>query len=642
MKNDARSIIKSIRARGISLNKLAKMIPFDEREMRRVAKGEKLASDKTFNKLHEIFSALESDVQVRKDETAHLGLMVLEKIKQLKQTIDPKITLHSFAFNYLKVAGSELNGLDKGRVLSHHVIKKIVDAGCWSETERARVARLAVDMMTTTAPTLGPKPEESLSERNNSLLRRKLLVPEADGAYFLIAACKGADVPESIILATKFAAMRKGAQVFVQAVKSHDKPLAEADYPLDEKLHQHFGDRMYQSIQFGTHLWAADFKLTPQSDNVIGKMKKQATKRRMSIIVPHPTQQLDTVANGLSTNSRIVMSTGVVSLPAYLENYQGYNGELNHKLGGIYIEIKDGLFHARHFEYADDGSLVLDGIRYSPRGNEKKLKCKYMNVGDSHGGPDVCGDEIATEAILNAIEVFKPDIIGLNDTFEGLSISHHRHENISAEQEAIKAVGLLETELRLTKEYVKTVQKTAKRANPRAKLLMIGSNHNTHLHQYLDEGRFIRDKHNYKKAVELAYQYHVNSVDPLKYAIDPDGKLAIWPDIHEEIQIEGIEVNNHGHLGVNGARGGLKSDELAFTASTGGHSHGVTKKNGNTRAGTTSKLRMGYNQGPSSWAHGFEVIFEGGFRTLYIIIDGRYRADIEAPKQTWKEIRAAA
>lgn len=643
---DARNIINAICAKGISRGKLANMLNYDNRGFRRIANGENPASEKMFAALKEIHAKLEADAQVRSEDLKHLGQMIMAKIADFKATIDPKITLDSFAMTYLKLPGSAIKGVEKGRVLEHSTIKKIIDAGCWTESERATVARLAIDMLTTTAKTMSNGEESAPAEllASVSYLERKLHISDVkDGAYFLVAACKGALVPESMILSTKFAAMRKGAQVFVQAVKAHDKPLAETDYPLDQKLHEHFGDRMFQSIQFGNHLWASDFKLTPQTEAVIGKMKKISARKGMSIVVPHPTQQLETTAAGLSTNCRVVLSTGVISLPDYQENYAGINGEINHKLGGVFIEIISGIFHARHFEYAPDGSLVLDGIRYSPRGNEQKLKCKYLNVGDSHGGPDVEGDELATMAIFRAIKHFAPEAIGLNDLFEGKTISHHRENDIEAEQEAIETVFTLKEELRRTREYLMTVKYFARQANKKAKILAIGSNHNTHLHKYLKEKRWVHDKFNFLTANELAYQFFNKKADPLQFALDPDKQIAVWPDLHDEIVIEGVEVNNHGHLGVNGARGSLRSDELAFRKSTGGHSHSVSKKNDTTRAGTTSKLRMGYNQGPSSWAHGFEAIFEGGFRTLYIVFRGEFMggvADLEAG--SWKEIKEEA
>jgi hypothetical protein len=98
----------------------------------------------------------------------------------------------------------------------------------------------------------------------------------------------------------------------------------------------------------------------------------------------------------------------------------------------------------------------------------------------------------------------------------------------------------------------------------------------------------------------------------------------LGPD--DSFQVLGVELGMHGHLGANGAEGELRSFAKFGSRSITGHAHSPGIVDGAYRVGTSSRLRVDYNRGPSSWLQTHALIYRNGKRTLINIIDGNWRA----------------
>ncbi len=94
----------------------------------------------------------------------------------------------------------------------------------------------------------------------------------------------------------------------------------------------------------------------------------------------------------------------------------------------------------------------------------------------------------------------------------------------------------------------------------------------------------------------------------------------------ESCRIAGIEVGYHGDQGANGARGHLTAFNKIGAKTVTGHSHTPGIREGAYAVGTSSRLRLEYNQGPSSWLQTHCVIYANGKRSLISVINGRWRA----------------
>src|SRR5690606_34189370 len=93
----------------------------------------------------------------------------------------------------------------------------------------------------------------------------------------------------------------------------------------------------------------------------------------------------------------------------------------------------------------------------------------------------------------------------------------------------------------------------------------------------------------------------------------------------ESCQIGGIEVGYHGDKGPNGSRGSIKGFGKIGAKTIIGHSHTPGIKDGVYQVGTSSRLRLEYNSGPSGWLHCHACIYQNGKRSLINVIGTEWR-----------------
>lgn len=93
----------------------------------------------------------------------------------------------------------------------------------------------------------------------------------------------------------------------------------------------------------------------------------------------------------------------------------------------------------------------------------------------------------------------------------------------------------------------------------------------------------------------------------------------------ESFIVKGIELGYHGDRGPNGSRGSRTAYGRIGVKSVIGHSHSPGIRNGCYQVGTNSRLRLGYNSGPSGWLHTDCIVYPNGKRSLLNIIQGKWR-----------------
>jgi hypothetical protein len=80
----------------------------------------------------------------------------------------------------------------------------------------------------------------------------------------------------------------------------------------------------------------------------------------------------------------------------------------------------------------------------------------------------------------------------------------------------------------------------------------------------------------------------------------------------------------HGHIGVNGAKGGAESFRKLNTKMISAHTHSTFRKDGLLVCGTSTHLRLNYNNGPSSWTQGHVIIDKYGKAQNIIFFNGEF------------------
>jgi hypothetical protein len=88
--------------------------------------------------------------------------------------------------------------------------------------------------------------------------------------------------------------------------------------------------------------------------------------------------------------------------------------------------------------------------------------------------------------------------------------------------------------------------------------------------------------------------------------------------------VKGWELGQHGDIGSSGSRGSLVQFRKLNTKIVVGHYHSPGRKDGALAVGTSTHLRIGYNQGASGWLQSHVIIHQDGKAQHINFIKGEY------------------
>lgn len=355
-------------------------------------------------------------------------------------------------------------------------------------------------------------------------------------------------------------------------------------------------------------------------------------QRNGSIIIASPKQRQRVVPISNHKLPHVIMSTGAITKSDYsTENYMSerlaYLADNDHQLGAIIVEVEDDeLFHFRQVQADQDGSFIDfasgEPLQYMPKGTKKVAAAAFV-LGDWHSGET---DPQVSEAWKEVASMVKPDYVVIHDGFNGLSINHH--EDGDYIQKAVRAQNSqlsLEIELKVFAADLDVLSSMATKS-----VVVVKSNHDEFLERYLREARYVQDPNNHYVALKLALAMF-EGFDPLQYAVEdmvglqPESKVR-WLKRSEDFKVARIQLGSHGDKGPNGAKGNLAAMEKAFGLSVTGHSHVPEILRGAWSVGTSSYLKLDYNQdSPSSWMNTSCIVYPNGQRQLVNVVLGKWR-----------------
>ncbi|HEY5234785.1 MAG TPA: hypothetical protein VIJ14_01295 [Rhabdochlamydiaceae bacterium] len=444
----------------------------------------------------------------------------------------------------------------------------------------------------------------------------------------------GEDVLAENLFEPGFAAVqnflkRNNAELVLLPMPAHVKALQKQPRYYDPKLKE-FKENFATEFTFNTHLKAIEAHLNPQQINPLTGLKRlkvhkytqdskpgaEIKRFKTSVIVAHSKQMMEVVPTGNDTHPRIVHSSGTITNPQYLRNRIGMIANEDHKLGGLIVEIRGDVFWVRQVQFdVKNGSFVDLGVRYHADGRTTDVRCLAFKMGDVHPGHH---DQKALEAMYDLWGIIKPKRIFFEDFFDGASISHHLANKRLTRAKMPSQFVDLPTEIR---EARRVLEEIWSKAPKDAELIATASNHPEHVVRYLEEARYINDN---KANYEIGHRMVVMSLDgknPLKEYLDPTSRMN-WTGENEDYFVEGVQMNSHGHLGLNGAQGSKQGHELAQGNAMIAHSHTPSIYHDVFTVGHMTHKRHGYNQGPSTWILCCGAVYKGGHKQLYMIIDG--------------------
>jgi hypothetical protein len=383
-----------------------------------------------------------------------------------------------------------------------------------------------------------------------------------------------------------------------------------------------------EDTHLNSNIFLSTIKLSAKHIDPITSLTRVG-QREGSFIYASPKQRLKASPVSNVKMPHFLMTTGAITVPDYrstnyMSNRTAHIAEHDHVMGAIIIEIGDSdEYHFRQIQFDDKGRFIDLGQQYDGK-NIKEIRPEAFVLGDWHSG-STC--PMAKEVWKQVCDETKPKRLVLHDMFDGRSINHHEAHNIDSKAKRA-AMGHLDLlgELKLVARDLEELDKWVD------ELVVVKSNHDEFLKRFLQKGNFSDDPYNYKTYLKLAYEYVDTSCDPLKYGVEELGELDAnvaknvrWLERDEDLIISGIQLGAHGDKGANGARGGLKSMEKAYGNSVTGHSHSPEILRGAWQVGTSSKLKLSYNVGPSSWLNTSCLVYPNGQRQLINAIGGKYK-----------------
>lgn len=278
--------------------------------------------------------------------------------------------------------------------------------------------------------------------------------------------------------------------------------------------------------------------------------------------------------------------------------------------------VDDKVFFTRFITMRKSGVVYDRNLKFSyGKTKPEVIRPKALIIGDFHS-IETCPKNL--QAITDIAKEYKPEVAILHDFTSFLSINHHEWNNYI---NVIKAPTLEAEWIDANKnlDYLETLF---------PKTYYICSNHCNFLTTFLaDETKYKLNPQNYKKALELRiWQLETNRHPIIKFLELDKRKKVTFVSQHQDLILCG-NVHKHGHENLLGVKAGFKTMAKAFNYKyVAAHLHGVEIYAGAAQAGTSSKLRLGYNSGGvSNWVNGHVLEYEDGTFQHVIVLDGKLK-----------------
>jgi hypothetical protein len=369
----------------------------------------------------------------------------------------------------------------------------------------------------------------------------------------------------------------------------------------------------------------ADIKVQPTAINPMSGM--QGISGINSCIFGSPKVQLEMIPTLCGNKPKLMLTTGAVTLKNYTDTKAGKKGEFHHTLGFCIVEIKDkDVFFVRQVTADDKSGDFSDLIYRVEDGNVFNLNSmEAIILGDIHFGRH---DENVISKTLDFMEIIRPKSVVLHDVFDGDSISHHQMKDPFVQYgKEINGTNDLGLEINNMIDGLKPFEKYDN-------VVIVRSNHD----DFLD--RWLKNEDWKKQPTFKNSRLYMKLSDILlgQYAECEKEVLGVIPHLIKERYPKfitlgrsssyrvkgGWQLGVHGDFGANGSRGSLLQFRKLNTKIVVGHYHSPERKDGALSVGTSTKLRLGYNLGPSSWLQGHVIIHNDGRAQHINFFDGEF------------------
>ena len=361
-------------------------------------------------------------------------------------------------------------------------------------------------------------------------------------------------------------------------------------------------------------------------------------------IFPHAKVQLQSIPTMKETLSKVIMTTGAITLPNYVPKKAGIKAEYHHIQSAVLLEImQDGTFFCRHLMAEKDGSFQDLDIKVS----NGKLKFHQTIEGITHGDIhleviDHAIEKVVWEGKESIVDTLKPKFQFFEDTTDFRERNHHRIMDPHHMYEMfIHGIDSIETSFTEVAKFLNKTQRNFSES------IIVESNHDLAFERWLKTADYRYDPVNaelflksqlacYNAIKEGDKRFSIFEHTVCRLAreknipigavqfLREDDSFLICPDDGKG----GIECGLHGHVGGDGARGTVRQFTKFGPRMNTAHIHKASIIDGVYSAGTYSQLDLGWNRGPSSWNHSLIVTYPSSKRGIVTIQNGLWRAPL--------------
>ena len=381
------------------------------------------------------------------------------------------------------------------------------------------------------------------------------------------------------------------------------------------------------------NIYISDMVVPPQNvDPASGRERFVQTGQ--SQVYAHSKQRFKVVPSSNNKLPKIMATTGTITHPNYNEtNHRGDAARRDHTYGAIIVEVIDNTYYnLRNIRAQKDGKFVDMGIKFDGNSKPLQLKVEALILGDIHVGDT---DILSRKANYEMIEIFQPKRLFIHDFVNGHSVNPYERENLMTRAASYYKGRLsLEEELKeCYKELCSIVKVMGK-----GEVNIVASNHDFFVDRYIERGDFIKEPWNTKLTLKLADAI-IEGKNPAEMGIRMMGGIPSnvnFLKIDDDYKVWGWQLGSHGHKGISGARGSIRSREISHGKSITGHTHTPEILRNTIIVGTSTKLNLDYTKGSgSSWMAANALVYEGGFVQLIPIINGKWKKRVNVIRKDY-------
>lgn len=343
----------------------------------------------------------------------------------------------------------------------------------------------------------------------------------------------------------------------------------------------------------GIHLMS-DVKISPTAVTPLSGLNGLSGPE--SCIFGHPRVHMQFMPVPKGSDPKIMMTTGVCTLPNYTDSKAGKKGAFHHTYG--FVIATESEFHYvkanANGDFIDYHNMVTsDGISEAP-------PPKALVLGDIHVAKLT---KRSKSRIRARIQEYDPETIILHDVLDCESVNPHTEKNaLDKFKRFYNSNHDLSNEIEDTLNFLKDIMSLC------PNVVLVPGNHEDMLDRYIANMDWKKDIANAMKYAELL-PIALKEESVFAYLAKQIGINAT--SINDSVRICGIELNIHGDKGANGSKGSsVQYKNMPFKMIK-GHDHTPSCFDGCVSVGCQD-LDHGYNNGLSSWGIGDAIINADG------------------------------